>query len=262
MTDRTVALGNRLFFDPTLSVDSTVSCSSCHNQTAYFSDPGKALSTGMNDSLTVRNSPSLINLAWHTSFFREGGVRTLELSSIVPITHPNEIGRELTELTTALSKDPTYAEAFEKAFNEKQMSDGQLITALAHYMATLVYADSPYDLYLRGEGTLETDAMAGMALFQEHCSGCHSGGHLSDFSFESNGLPTNSDYGRTLITLNPADSGKFKVPALRGVAATAPYMHDGSYATLDSVVRSYNIWHGLALSEEEIDQLTSIGSII
>lgn len=257
MTDRTVELGRKLFNDPALSIDSTTSCASCHNKDAYFADPGKTFSTGMNDSLTVRNSPSLINLAWHQSFFREGGVRTLELSSIVPLTHPNEMGRELYPLALALREDPMYAAEFARAFGEPEITDGTLITALAHFMATLTYFNSPYDLYLQGAGGLNSDQLAGLQLFQTHCERCHSGGHLSNFGYEFNGLPTNADYGRTLITTDIADSGYFKVPPLRGVAATAPYMHDGSYETLNEVVEAYNLHHGLNLSTTEQAQLVA-----
>jgi cytochrome c peroxidase len=240
VTEQSIALGQRLFNDRNLSIDSTLSCASCHNANSYFADPGMAFSVGRNNEKTLRNSPGLINLAWQPYFFREGGVRNLKLSSFVPINHRNEFGRELHALVEQLRLDEDYQQAFEQAFEQGEISDHSFLTALAHFMASLTFYDSPYDHYLQGDTlALDNDERAGLKLFERHCFGCHAGPQLSTFAIESNGLPTNSDYGRMLISNNKSDSAKFKVPTLRGVEVTGPYMHDGSYATLDSVVWMY-----------------------
>ena len=255
-TEQTIALGQRLFNDVNLSIDSTISCASCHNANAYFSDPGKALSIGLEGTPTERNTSALVNLAWHPYFFGEGGVRNLELSSFVPINNRHEFGRELHDVVEGLIDDPTYVLEFHEAFGSQPITDAQFITALAHYMAGLQHYDSPYDLWLGGEySALDSEARTGYELFKTHCTNCHRGPQLSSFAIATNGLPTNADYGRMNLTNNVEDSGAFKIPTLRGIALTYPYMHDGSYADLDTVLRTYNKVRALGLTAEELAQL-------
>ncbi|MGA0303800.1 MAG: cytochrome-c peroxidase, partial [Schleiferiaceae bacterium] len=222
-TERTIALGQKLFNDPNLSIDSTISCASCHKADAYFSDPGKALSVGLEGTPTQRNASALVNLAWHPYFFAEGGVRNLELSSFVPINNRHEFGRELHDVVEGLMEDPCYVLEFSEAFGSQPISDAQFITALAHYMAGLQHYDSPYDQWLSGDSrALGPDAHIGLELFETHCTSCHSGPQLSSFAIATNGLPTNADYGRMNLTNNAEDSGAFKIPTLRGIALTYP----------------------------------------
>ena len=254
--EQTIALGQRLFNDQNLSIDSTISCASCHKADAYFSDPGNALSVGLQGTPTQRNASALVNLAWHPYFFGEGGVRNLELSSFVPINNRHEFGRELHDVVEGLMDDPTYVREFNEAFGSEPITDAQFITALAHYMAGLQHFESPYDLWLGGDSTaLNPDARAGLELFETHCSTCHSGPQLSSFAISANGLPTNADYGRMNLTNNAEDSGAFKIPTLRGIALTYPYMHDGSYADLDTVLWTYSEVRALGLTAEELAQL-------
>lgn len=255
-TEQTISLGQRLFNDQNLSIDSTISCATCHKADAYFSDPGNAFSAGLQGTPTHRNASALVNLAWHPYFFAEGGVRNLKLSSFVPINNRHEFGRKLHDVVEGLMADPIYVEEFNDAFRAQPITDAQFVTALAHYMAGLKYYDSPYDLWLSGDSAaLNTDAHAGLKLFQEHCSTCHGGPQLSSFAIAANGLPTNADYGRMKLTNNAEDSGAFKIPTLRGIALTYPYMHDGSYADLDTVLWTYNEVRELGLNLEELAQL-------
>jgi cytochrome c peroxidase len=255
-TERTIALGQKLFNDPNLSIDSTISCASCHKADAYFSDPGKALSVGLEGTPTQRNASALVNLAWHPYFFAEGGVRNLELSSFVPINNRHEFGRELHDVVEGLMEDPCYVLEFSEAFGSQPISDAQFVTALAHYMAGLQHYDSPYDQWLSGDSrALGPDAHIGLELFETHCTSCHRGPQLSSFAIATNGLPTNADYGRMNLTNNAEDSGAFKIPTLRGIALTYPYMHDGSYADLDTVLRTYNKVRALGLTGKELAHL-------
>jgi len=257
-TEHTIALGQKLFNDPNLSIDSTISCASCHKADAYFSDPGKALSVGLEGTHNQRNASALVNLAWHPYFFAEGGVRNLELSSFVPINNRHEFGRELHDVVEGLMDDPSYMLEFSEAFGSQPITDAQFITALAHYMAGLQHYDSPYDQWLSGDYyALDEKSRAGYNLFKTHCSTCHSGPQLSSFAIATNGLPTNADYGRMNLTNNAEDSGAFKIPTLRGIALTYPYMHDGSYADLDTVLRTYNKVRALGLTGEELAQLNA-----
>jgi cytochrome c peroxidase len=257
-TERTIALGQKLFNDPNLSIDSTISCASCHKANAYFSDPGKTLSVGLDGTPTQRNASALLNLAWHPYFFAEGSVRNLELSSFVPINNRHEFGREFHDVVEGLMDDASYVLEFSEAFGSQPISDAQFITALAHYMAGLQHYDSPYDQWLSGDSTaLGPDARMGLELFETHCASCHSGPQLSSFAIATNGLPTNADYGRMNLTNNAEDSGAFKIPTLRGIALTYPYMHDGSYANLDTVLRTYNEVRSLGLTGEELAQLNA-----
>ncbi|MEY2969722.1 MAG: hypothetical protein RLZZ599_95 [Bacteroidota bacterium] len=256
LTEATIGLGAQLFNDPQLSIDSTISCASCHKADAYFSDPGKVKSEGINGHPTERNTSALNNLAWHPYFFAEGGVRTLELSTFVPINNRHEFGRELHQVVEALNENPKYKKAFENAFGASMITDAHFVTAMAHYMASLTNYRTPYDHWLSGDSmALDASEKLGLQLFKTHCSSCHSGAQLSSFKITRNGLPTDADYGRMKITNNSEDSGAFKIPSLRGIALTSPYMHDGSYASLDTVLHAYNSARALHLTPIELDQL-------
>lgn len=256
LTQASIDLGAKLFNDPRLSIDSSISCAGCHKADAYFADPGKAKSAGLDGHPTERNASALNNLAWHPYFFAEGGVRTLELSTFVPINNRHEFGRELHHVVEALQEDPAYRAAFKNAFNQDEITDALFVTAMGHYMASLMNYNSPYDQFLAGDTTaLDSYARAGLELFSTHCNACHGGAQLSTFEIATNGLPTDADYGRMKITNNPKDSGAFKIPSLRGIALTHPYMHDGSYDDLDTVLQTYNRVRALGLTPVELDQL-------
>jgi len=256
LTHGTIELGAKLFNDPRLSIDSSISCASCHKAEAYFADPGKAKSAGLNGHPTERNASALNNLAWHPYFFAEGGVRTLELSTFVPINNRHEFGRELHDVVVSLNGDLEYKHAFEQAFSQSEITDALFVTAIGHYMASLTNYNSSYDRFLSGDSSaLNQHAIEGLDLFNIHCIACHGGAQLSTFEIASNDLPTDADYGRMKITNNPKDSGAFKIPSLRGIGLTYPYMHDGSYADLDTVLSAYNSVRQLDLSQTELDQL-------
>lgn len=236
-----IELGKKLFFDPRLSVDHTISCGSCHLPSLAFSD-NKALSIGVQNRIGFRNAPPLFNLAWVPVFMKDGGVPTLELQVHAPISDVNEMAFDILLAVDRLKDDPVYADLSLYAY--KRPLDTYVLTrALAAFQRSLVSGNSAYDRYLYKGGTLSASELRGKDLFFSdslHCADCHSGFNFTTNLFENNGLYlVYADTGRARITLKPEDSGKFRVPSLRNIALTAPYMHDGSLATLDEVIAHY-----------------------
>lgn len=240
LTKASVALGKALFFDPRLSRDGTVSCSSCHFPGRAFSDT-VTLSQGVDGLLGMRNSPSLANVAYHPGLFRDGGVSSLELQVIAPIQDPVEMDHSLQGATAAVAGDDRYQRWSQLAYGREL--DAFVITrAIASYERTLISGWSRFDRYLfQGEASaLSESEVRGWELFRSdalNCTACHSGFDLSDHSYQNIGqYLVYDDPGRERISLDPADHGRFKVPTLRNIALTAPYMHDGAMATLNEVV--------------------------
>lgn len=243
LTAEKVALGKRLFFDPALSVDGSVSCASCHLPSKAFSDT-LSVSNGANNRVTERNSPSLMNIGFHPRFMREGAVPSLELQVLSPLEGETEMAHNIVLACKALNADATYRAAFQAVFGEGA-TPFTLTRAIAAYERTLIGGDAPFDDFLLGDtSALDPQQRAGYALFHSdrlRCSTCHSGVLLSSFELASNGLePRDTDPGLMRLTLKEEDRGKFKIPSLRNIGLTAPYMHDGRYASLVEVIEHYN----------------------
>lgn len=241
-TEKRIELGKMLFFDKTLSRDSTIACASCHLNNLAFSDD-KPLSVGIYGQFGLRNAPPLFNLAWHNKFFKDGGVPTLELQVLAPLEDPREMGMTTAEVVDRIKVNPLYIDLARVAYDREP--DAFVLTrAIACYERTLISGNSRYDQYEYQGNTsaLTEQEIRGMNLFESlNCRNCHSGFNFTDYSFRNNGLyEVYADSGRTRITLDPADRGKFKVASLRNVALTAPYMHDGSLQTLEEVIDHYN----------------------
>ena len=239
MSNAKVALGAKLFYDPALSADSTISCSSCHLPQFAFTDR-MAKSIGVSKNLTARNSPTLINLAFHPYFMFDGGIPTLELQAIAPLMHPDEMGFDLFKAGDRLNNDQEYAKISKQVFNEP-LNAQSIAYALAAFQRSLLSYQSPYDDYLQGyKNALSPQQLRGKDLFfseELNCASCHSGFNLSDFEFYNIGLYQDySDKGRWRVTEDENDEGKFKVPTLRNIELTGPYMHDGSIASLKEVI--------------------------
>ena len=237
-------LGKRLFYDPILSKDGLVSCASCHDSKLAFSDR-KDVSKGSAGLLGTRNSPSLANVAYHPYYTREGGIPTLEMQILVPIQEHNEFNNNIVLIADTLSKIPSYIEMAKAAYDQEP--NAFVITrALAQFERSLISGQSSYDLeYNYGmEGSMTASALRGKALFESDrtsCSSCHSGFNFTNYAFENNGLyEIYEDTGRERLTQDPSDRALFKVPTLRNVEVTGPYMHDGSIASLSEVVDHYN----------------------
>lgn len=236
-------LGKKLFYDPVMSADSSISCASCHKPELAFSDD-VAFSLGVEERVGVRNSPSLANIAYHPYFTREGGVPTLEMQILVPIQEHLEFDFNIVLIAERLKADPVYAEMAEIAYG--QHPNSFVITrALACFERSLLSGYSPYDQYVNyGKSDALSDSeLRGMDMFfseRTKCSECHSGFNFSNYAFANNGLYEEyEDVGRFRFTGEESDIALFKVPGLRNVGITAPYMHDGSINTLEEVIEHY-----------------------
>lgn len=234
-------VGRDLFFDPILSLDNTISCATCHAQVHSFADHGAAFSAGVDGVLGTRNSPSIANMAWSPSFMWDGGVNHLEVFSVAPITNPLEMKETMANVVAKLNANATYRAKFKKAYNAHEINDQLLLRALTQYMMMIISDQSKYDKYVRGDVSFTSEEITGKNLFQAKCASCHTEPLFSNYAFINNGLDeTFTDLGRGQITLDPADNGKFKVPSLRNVAMTYPYMHDGRFYSLEQVLDHYS----------------------
>ena len=236
-------LGKRLFFDPILSIDSSISCASCHKPNIAFSDD-VALSPGVYNRPGVRNSPTLTNVAYNPYFLREGSVPTLEMQVLVPIQEHNEFNHNIVEIAKQLNWQADYVAQSQEAYNRNP--DAFVITrALATFQRTMLSGNSPYDQYLNGNTSALSDAeIRGKDLFfssKTNCTNCHGGFNFTEYTFENNGIyAMYTDEGRMRFTNDSADFARFKTPTLRNIEFTGPYMFDGSMTTLEQIVDHYN----------------------
>lgn len=237
-------LGRALFYEPRLSRDNTISCGSCHIQSAAFTQHGHDVSHGIDDRLGTRNSPPIMNLAWNKAFMWAGGVYDLDLQPIVPITAHEEMDEDLKNVYQKLEAMPKYQHLFKAAFGSAEIGTTVFMKALSQFMLMCVSSDSRYDQVMRKENGASFSAteLEGYQLFQQKCSACHREPLFTDGSFRNNGLgisPVN-DQGLYTATLKEADRYKFKVPSLRNLSYTAPYMHDGRFLSLSAVLEHYH----------------------
>lgn len=242
VTEAGFELGRALFYDPVLSVDSSVSCANCHQQSRSFSDPVHRFSKGVNDVSGIRNSPAIQNTAFQENFFWDGGVNHLDFVPINAITSDLEMDETLDRVISKLQAIPSYRHRFAAAFASDSVTSQRMLFALSQFMNMMVSADSEYDRYILGDKTaLTSQEQEGLRLFKVLCSGCHATDLFTDGSFRNNGLPPSSlnDLGRERITGSASDRHKFKVPSLRNVALTPPYMHDGRFKKLEDVLAHY-----------------------
>lgn len=234
-------LGRRLFYDPNLSIDGMVSCGSCHQQFAAFATFDHDLSHGVNNRFTRRNAPGLFNLAWMNGWHWDGGVNHLEVQALSPLTNPDEMGETLEGVIKKIKADSEYQRMFRAAYRDRKITSERMLKSLAQFMGTMVSANSKYDKVMRGETTFNRVEARGYVLFKQHCASCHKEPLFTDNTFRNNGQQLNrlNDMGRMEITGDPADSLKFKVPSLRNVQVTYPYMHDGSIFSVPQVLDHY-----------------------
>jgi cytochrome c peroxidase len=248
-----VAIGEKLFFDPILSVNNKISCSTCHLPSLAFTD-GKRVSKGL-FSLS-RSAPSLLNIGFHSKgLFWDGSSSTLEKQALIPVRSSLEMGLSWTKAEKRINESGFYKKAFKKIYGNIYIDSLKIADVLAQYQRTLVSNNSKFDAVMRGDMNFTINEKRGWTIFFDadpllpsaECSHCHVDPLFTDLSFQNNGIHTESELkgsssekGRELVTLNPNDRFKFKVPTLRNIAITAPYMHDGRLKTLEEVVNHYN----------------------
>lgn len=278
MTVEGVELGRKLFYEEMLSGDNTMSCASCHSPQHAFTDPNK-YSTGIDGIQGTRNSMALINLGWQTSYFWDGRAKTLEEQILEPVPNPIEMHQSWKDAVNKLNSSVNYRNMFFKAFGETGIDSTKVAKAIAQFLRTMISGTSKYDVMYKYEfsmpltsyeqqilGQVTPEEWAGYDLFKSlngaDCFHCHKGAMMHVNKFSNNGLDaTFTDLGRGAITGNPDDNGKFKVPTLRNIALTAPYMHDGRFATLDEVIEHYSSGIHMSSTIDPLIEYASQGGV-
>ena len=241
ITEVRVELGKKLFFDPVFSIDSSMSCASCHNPTLAFADTQK-FTSGVFGRAGIRNVPSLINIGYHPYFLREGSVPTIEMQALIPIQEKNEFAHNIIDIANQIKDNVEYARLSQLAYNREL--DYYVITrALGVFQRTLISNNSKFDKYIAGKRKLSKQEKNGMNVFfgKGNCSTCHGGYNFTSYKLTNNGLYEKyEDVGRIRATKDSNDLALFKTPSLRNVSITYPYMHDGSINSLTEVIFHYN----------------------
>lgn len=236
-------LGRKLFYEPRLSRNNSIACGSCHIQSAAFTHHGHDVSHGIDDRLGTRNPMPVMNMAWQKEFFWDGGVYDLDFTPVNAIHSEVEMDETLTNVLVKLRARPEYPPLFKKAFGTEEITDALFLKALSQFMLMASSSNSKYDQIMRKEGgaTFTASENRGYLFFQKNCSSCHSEPLFTDLSYRNNGIRPNAsdDQGRAIITGNPNDAYKFKVPSLRNLSFTAPYTHDGRYLTVNRMLDHY-----------------------
>jgi len=242
VTPEGFVLGRKLFYDPILSKDSSTSCSSCHQRFVAFAHIDHALGHGINGLIGKRNVPALQNLIWENTFMADGGVNHLDVQPIAPITNPLEMDESLTDVIAKLQRNKEYVAMFRAAYHDSAITSEWMLKSISQFLCMMTSTDSKYDKFRRGDVELAENEMNGLRLFRTHCENCHKEPLFTDNSFRNIGLKPDSalrDSGRATITGIKDDYMKFKVPSLRNVELTYPYMHDGRFRTLQQVMDHY-----------------------
>jgi cytochrome c peroxidase len=243
LTEEGFQLGRQLFYDPILSKDSTISCASCHLQATGFTHVDHSLSHGIDGKIGTRNSMTMMNLAWSKTFMWDGGVNHLDVQPLNPITSPVEMNETLANVVNKLQKSDKYKSLFFAAFGDENITGQRVLKALSQFELLLVTANSKYDKVMRKEAVFTEQEQNGYQLFKNNCAFCHTEPLFTNGKYENNGIPldtTLNDIGRQRITEKSEDYLKFKVPTLRNIQFTNPYMHDGRFKKLTEVIKHYN----------------------
>ena len=251
LIEERVALGEKLFSDTALSRNGAISCASCHHSGQAFTDPQK-LSVGVEGRTGTRNSMPLFNLAWKSAFFWDGRASSLREQALMPVQDHAEMDESLSNVVAKLSTNNNYVTAFKTAFGSTEITSERIGLAIESFVLTLTSFDSKFDRVMKGEARFSDAEQRGFELFTTEfdprrelfgadCFHCHGGALFQSQTFANNGLDSKfKDAGRSKVTGKASDLGKFATPSLRNVAVTAPYMHDGRFATLEEVIEHYS----------------------
>lgn len=251
-------LGRKLFYDPILSKDSSTSCESCHQRVAAFAHIDHALSHGINSKIGTRNVPALQNMIWRDTYMWDGGVNNLEVQPLNPITSPIEMNETLPNIISKLKANKGYSSLFKKIYKDTVINSERILKTLAQFTGLMISANSRYDKYLSGKDTFSVQEKNGLETFRAKCASCHKEPFFTDNSYRNNGiLPDTSlnDIGRGKITNLDLDNYKFKVPSLRNIEMTFPYMHDGRYKKLKDVLNHYSSSNHNTTVDSEIKKI-------
>lgn len=263
-TEKGFELGRKLFYDGRLASDGIVSCGFCHIQEDAFTHHGHSVSHGVGDAIGTRNTPPIQNLAYQTTFMWDGATTHLDLQPIIPFTSPIEMNGDFTAAINMMKNDAEYKRLYKQAFADGLINSENMLKALGQFMVMATSSNSRFDKYRRNEsgGSLSQDELDGYAIFNQKCASCHATDIFTDNSFRNNGLPINpsvNDIGRYRVTELEQDRYKFKVPSLRNIEKTAPYMHDGRLYTLEAVLNHYS--SGVA-NTQNLDQSLNNNGIL
>lgn len=253
-----IELGRSLFHEPILSRDSTISCTSCHSQYTAFTHIDHALSHGIDDKIGTRNSPTIMNMAWMKNMMWDGAINHIEVQALAPMSNPDEMDGSIQLTVSRLRDNAYYRTLFKEAYGDTAITGERVLKALSQFMLTMVSANSKYDKVMRHEpGVAFTPQEEnGYQLFKQNCASCHAEPLFTNNEFMNNGLPIDTllqDSGRSRITQNPSDAFKFKVPTLRNIEFSKPYMHDGRFERLFDVINHYT--EGIAHTKNLAPQL-------
>lgn len=255
LTRDKVELGRRIFYDPIVSGNNTVSCENCHSPYTAFTHVDHALSHGIHDRIGARNSPALMNLAWQSSFMRDGAVNHLDMQALAPISSHTEMDSDISDVVKKLASHAEYPILFAAVYGKGEITGEKILKSLSAFMLTLVSANSRYDSVGRGLTSYTAQENNGYQIFKRNCAACHTEPLFTNDQFMNNGLPADTalaDLGRYNVTKNPADFLKFKVPTLRNIEFSFPYMHDGRFKNLSQVLNHYTtgIVQSVSLAEQ------------
>lgn len=242
LTEEGFQLGKMLFYDGRLSKDGNYPCASCHQQIAVFGTYDHDLSHGYGDQHSNRNATPLFNLAWKDAFHVDGKFNSLEDECLDPIQKPNQMAEEIGNVLTKLRSDPHTLHMFKAAFGTEEITIERMQKALAQFTISMITANSKYDQVKKGENVYTDYEQRGYQLYKTNCASCHPEPMFTDYTYRNTGLsvdPYLKDYGRMVVTGRKEDSLKFKVPSLRNVSITYPYMHDGRYKSLKACIEHY-----------------------
>ncbi|WP_298534485.1 cytochrome c peroxidase [uncultured Algibacter sp.] len=257
-TDAGFELGKKLFYEGNLSSSGIISCGFCHEQASAFTHHGHTISHGENGLEGFRNTQPIQNLAFFDEFTWDGAAIHLDLQPIIPITAEVEMNETIPSVLEKLENLPEYPQLFEKAFGTTEINSERMLKALSQFMVMMVSANSKYDKVMRQEEGEPFTSLeqTGLTLFKSKCASCHATDLFSDQSYRNNGIPYNPKHieekGRQRVSGYESDFYKFRVPSLRNIEMTFPYMHDGRFGTLEAVLNFYS--DGMVENGGEVDE--------
>ena len=264
ITEEGIQLGRRLFYDPILSGDSSMSCATCHIQEDGFSDK-RQFSIGIDGSIGNRQAMPIINIAWMTQLFWDGRSAGLQAQALEPVINPIEMMAHWHIVVSDLKSNSVYVDLFERAFPDQEITKYLAAGAIAQFEKTLISSNSKFDKFLKGQYALTDTEQRGYDLFyseQADCFHCHEGALMTDLAFHNNGLDAiQIDNGLENVTHNANDIGKFKTPTLRNISFTSPYMHDGRFTTLEEVLDFYSEGVQTSPTVDALMEFSALGGV-